>query len=140
MVEMETREMLSDLVLAYRATDYVAFDDSRAFLVRIGHHSLVIDALLSGMKMKSGAFITAWNPFSKSQSAGVNAYWDRELKSFLSARGFAFLPGEGRGDIGEWPPEPSIFAFGMSRAQALPPVGVFDKMLSYMFRWVDQPS
>ena len=106
--------MRSGLVLAYRATDYVAFSDSRAFLVRIGHHSLVIDGLLTRMKTRSGAFITAWNPFSKSQSAGANAYWDREL----SARGFAFLAGEGRGEIGVWPPESSILAFGMSRAQA----------------------
>jgi hypothetical protein len=110
--------MPSDLVVAYRATDYVAFNDSRAFLIRVGRHSLVIDGLLTRMKTRSGAFITAWNPFSKSQSTGANAYWDRELKSYLRARGLAFLAGEGRGQIGEWPPEPSVFAFGMSRAQA----------------------
>jgi hypothetical protein len=110
--------MPSDLVLAYRATEYVAYDDSRNFLVRIGHHSLVIDELLARMKARSGAFITAWNPFSKSLAAGANAYWDRELKSYLGARGFAFLAGEGRGEIGEWPAESSIFAFGMSRTQA----------------------
>jgi len=110
--------MPSNLVLAYRATDYVTFFDSHAFLIRIGRHSLFIDGLLASKKVGSGAFITAWNPFSKSQSAGANAYWDRELKSYLGTRGFSFLPGEGRGQIGEWPPEPSIFAFGMSRAQA----------------------
>jgi hypothetical protein len=110
--------MLSDLVLAYRATDYVAFDGSRAFSIRIGRHSLVVDGLLAKMKVKSGAFITAWNPYSKRQSTGVNAYWDRELKRYLGTRGFSFLPGEGRGQVGDWPPEPSIFAFGMSRAQA----------------------
>lgn len=110
--------MPSDLVLAYRATDYVAFDNSRAFLIRIGRHSLVVDGLLAKMNVRSGAFITAWNPFSKGQSVGANACWDRKLKSDLNARGFAFLAGEGRGEIGEWPPEPSIFAFGMSRAQA----------------------
>jgi hypothetical protein len=110
--------MPSDLVVAYRATDYVVFNDSRAFLVRIGRHSSIIDGLLTKMKTRSGAFITAWNPYSKSQSAGANAYWDRELKSYLSTRRFPFLKGEGRGEIGEWPPEPSIFAFGMSRAQA----------------------
>jgi Protein of unknown function (DUF3293) len=115
---MEFGEMPSDIALAYRATDYVAFDDSRSFLVRIGHHSLVIDGLLTKMKTRSGAFITAWNPFSKSQSAGANAFWNRELKGYLNARGFAFLAGEGRGEIGEWPPESSIFAFGMSRVQA----------------------
>jgi hypothetical protein len=112
------REVRSGLVLAYRATDYVVFSDSRAFLIRIGHHSLVIDGLLTKMKTRNGAFITAWNPFSKSQSAGANAYWDRELKGYLSSRGFAFLAGESRGEIGEWPPESSILAFGMSRVQA----------------------
>jgi hypothetical protein len=117
-VPRETGKMRSGLVLAYRATDYVAFSDNRAFLVRIGHHSLVIDGLLTRMKTRGGAFITAWNPFTKSQSAGANAYWDRELKGYLSARGFAFLAGEGRGEIGEWPPESSILAFGMSRTQA----------------------
>ena len=111
-------KMASDLVSAYRATDYVAFNGSRAFLVRIGHHSLLVDALLARMKATSGAFITAWNPFSKSQSAGANACRDRELKSYLSAQGFAFLVGEGRGQIGEWPAEPSILALGMSRARA----------------------
>jgi hypothetical protein len=106
------------LVLAYRATDYVAYSDSRVFLIRIGHHSLVIDGLLIRMKAKSGTFITAWNPFSKSLSAGANAYWDRELKGCLRARGFAYFAREGRGTIGEWPPESSILAFGMSRTQA----------------------
>ena len=36
----------------------------------------------------------------------------------MNAHGFAFLAGEGRGRIGDWPPEPSILAFGMSRARA----------------------
>jgi hypothetical protein len=70
------------------------------------------------MNAKNGAFITACNPFSKRLSAGTNEYWDRALKGYLSARGFAFLAGEGRGEIGEWPPEASVLAFGLSRAQA----------------------
>jgi len=110
--------MQSGFVSAYRATDYVAYSDGRVFLIRIGYHSLVIDGLLTRMKARSGAFITAWNPFSRSLSAGANAYWDRELKGYLSARGFAYFVGEGRGGTGEWPPESSILAFGMSRPQA----------------------
>jgi Protein of unknown function (DUF3293) len=110
--------MQSGLVLAYRATDYVAHSDGRAFLIRIGHHSLIIDGLLTSKKARSGAFITAWNPFGKSLSAGANAYWDRELKGYLSAHRLAYFAGEGRGNTGEWPPESSIFAFGMSRTQA----------------------
>jgi hypothetical protein len=110
--------MPPSLVSAYRATDYVAFGNDRAFSVRIGHHSLAVDGLLARMRTRSGAFITACNPFSKSRSVSANAYWDRELKTYLSTRSFAFLVGEGRGEIGEWPPEASVLAFGISRARA----------------------
>jgi hypothetical protein len=66
------RTIRSGVVLAYRATDYVAFSNGRASIIRIGHHSLVIDALLTRMKARSGAFITAWNPFGKTGIAYVS--------------------------------------------------------------------
>ena len=112
------QKMPSDLVLAYRATDYVAFYGGREFLIQIGRHSLVVDELFARMKTSSGAVITAWNPYSRSLSPGANACWNRVLKVYLNDRRFAFLAGEGRGKIGEWPPEPSVLAFGISRAQA----------------------
>ena len=87
-------------------------------VIRIGHHSLVVDRLLARMHVRSGAFITARNPFSKNLIFEANEHWDRELKRYLSVHRFAFVEGEGRGRVGEWPPEPSILAFGMSRAQA----------------------
>jgi hypothetical protein len=110
--------MQSDLVSAYKATDYVARGDGWVVVIRIGYHSLVVDKLLARMHARNGAFITAWNPFSKDVSFEANEHWDRELKRYLSVRGFAFVEGEGRGRTGEWPPEPSIFAFGISRTEA----------------------
>ena len=79
---------------------------------------MVVDGLLARMHARNGAFITAWNPFSKSLSFGANEYWNRELKRYLIMRGFAFVEGVGRGRATEWPAEPSIFAFGISRAEA----------------------
>jgi Protein of unknown function (DUF3293) len=110
--------MQSGLVSAYRATDYVAHGNGWVVVIRIGLHSLVVDRLLARMHARNGAFITAWNPFSKELSFEANEHWDRELKRYLSARGFAFVEGEGRGRTGEWPPEPSILAFGISRTEA----------------------
>jgi hypothetical protein len=110
--------MQSSLVSAYRATDYVAHGSGWVVVVRIGHHSLVVDGLLVRMHSRNGAFITARNPFSKDLSFEANEHWDRELKRYLCIRGFAFVEGEGRGRGGEWPPEPSIFAFGISRTEA----------------------
>jgi hypothetical protein len=110
--------MKSGLLSAYRETDYVAHRNGRAVVVRIGRQSLVVDGLLASMHARNGAFITAWNPFSKSQSLGANEYWYRELKRYLIVRGFTFCEGEGRGRTGEWPPESSIFVFGISRTEA----------------------
>jgi hypothetical protein len=76
--------MPATLTSAYRATDYVAFSEKRAFSIRVGQHSLLIDRLLAKMKTRSGSFITAWNPYSKSQSAGANASRERKLKAILA--------------------------------------------------------
>jgi len=90
--------MQSGLVSAYKATDYVAHGNGWVVVIRIGRHSLVVDKLLARMHARNGAFITAWNPFSKELSFEGNEHWDRELKHYhLSARGFAFVEGEGRG-------------------------------------------
>jgi hypothetical protein len=110
--------MQSVLVSAYRATDYVAQGHGCTAVVRVGQQSLVVDALLARMHVRSGAFITAWNPFSKSLSVGTNEYRDRELKRYLNVHGFAFVEGEGRGTTEEWPPESSVLAFGISRTRA----------------------
>jgi hypothetical protein len=110
--------MQSGLVSAYRQTDYVALGNGRAVVVRVGHQSMVVDGLLARMHARNGAFITAWNPLSKGRSLGTNESWNRELKRYLIVRGFTFVEGEGRGRAGEWPPEPSVFAFGISRTEA----------------------
>lgn len=110
--------MQSGLVSAYKATDYVAHGNGWDAVIRIGYHSLVVDKLLARMHARSGAFMTAWNPFSKELSIAANEYWNRELKRHLSASSFSYVEGEGRGRTGEWPPEPSVLAFGISRTEA----------------------
>jgi hypothetical protein len=110
--------MQSALVSAYRATDYVAQSDGWVVVIRIGYRSLAVDRLLARMHARSGVFIAAWNPFSKKLSFKANEHWDRELKRYLSVRGFAFVEGEGRGRTGEWTPEASVLAFGISRVEA----------------------
>jgi hypothetical protein len=109
--------MQSTLVSAYSATDYVAHGNGWVVVIRIGYHSLV-DKLLARMHASNGAFIAARNLYSKGLSFEANKHWDLELKRYLSVRGVAFLEGEGRARIGEWPPEPSILGFGISRTEA----------------------
>jgi len=110
--------MQSTLVSAYKATDYVANGNGRAVVIRIGYHSLVVDKLLTRMHVSNAAFITAWNPYSNRSSFEANKHWERQLKRYLIVCGVTFLGGEGRGRTGEWPPEPSVLAFGISRTEA----------------------
>jgi hypothetical protein len=93
--------MQSDLVSACKATDYVAHVNGGVVVIRIGYHSQVVDKLLAVMNAGNGAFITAWNPFSKCLSTEAN------IQVCV-----AFVEGEGRGRAGQWPPEPSVLAFG----------------------------
>ena len=110
--------MQPGLVTAYLSTDYVVFSGGRDCSIRIGRRSLIIDRLLLSRKTESAAFITAWNPFSRDRYSTSNAYWDRQLNCYLNDSGFSFLPGEGRAQLGDWPSEISVLAFGMSRARA----------------------
>jgi Protein of unknown function (DUF3293) len=110
--------MQSNLVSAYKATDYVVQGNSLVVVIRIGDHSLLVDKLLAKMHAKNGAFITACNPFRKQLSLGANEYWNRELTRHLSFRGFAFVEGQGRGRTGDWPPEFSILALRISPMEA----------------------
>jgi hypothetical protein len=117
-VGLEGQVMQSTLVAAYRATDYVVHGRGGTVVIQIGHRSQAVDRLLARMHARSAAFITAWNPFSKRLSLEVNKHRGCGLKRYLRVYGFAFLEGEGRGRIGEWPSEPSILAFGISRTEA----------------------
>lgn len=117
-VGLEGQVMQSTLIAAYRATDYVVHGSGGIVVIQIGHHSLAVDRLLTRMHARNAAFITAWNPFSNKLSFEANKHWGCELKRYLSVHGFAFLEGEGSGRIGEWPSEPSILAFGISRTEA----------------------
>src|ERR1700726_5297126 len=85
---LERSLMQSGLVSAYKATEYVAHGDCWVVVIRIGHHSLAVDRLLVRMHARSGAFITASNPFSKDLGSAANKHWDLTLKRYLRVFGF----------------------------------------------------
>jgi hypothetical protein len=60
-----------------RPVQRIGVINSRSILGRL-HHTLWSDLRFS---VHTGSFITAWNPFSRSQSTGINAYRNRELRT-----------------------------------------------------------
>ena len=103
---------------AYRATTYVVRVPPQTLALRIGERCPAIERLLATRKVRSAAYMTAWNPMSRAAGRAYNAAAARELVSVLRRRGWSFVAGEGRGEEADWPAEQSLLILGISRAQA----------------------
>lgn len=82
------------LLRAYRRTAYAA----GGAVARIGRRSLALDALLARHGGRAGAFVGAWNPYSRLMPPG----WNRRMGEALRrhARRLPHVPGEGTGQGG----------------------------------------
>lgn len=106
------------LFQAYAATDYVVFGPAGDVTIRVGERSAAVDRLLCRYRARTATFVTAWNPYSKVVGRLANGAADRQLESWLNRRRLARVAGEGRGTVGDWPPEKSALILGLSRRQA----------------------
>jgi hypothetical protein len=106
------------LEAAYRATSYVVFGPEGRFAIRIGEKSPPLDDLLVGHDTRSWAFITSCNPGSTPLAPAENGRRQAELERAVSEAGYPSCEGEGVGDDGTWPPEPSLLILGISSDDA----------------------
>jgi Protein of unknown function (DUF3293) len=100
-------------IKAYLETDYCVFAESE-FVLRVGNTNDSLTKLYKRYKTNSGAFITAFNPFSKGIGEEANIARQAELEKELSLRDLAFFKGIGKHPSGEWIAEPSYFVLGLS--------------------------
>lgn len=107
-----------ELLSAYLRTEYMITHADVPIVLRIGHDSPALTALLAQHELTSAAFITACNPRSKKLSAADNAARQAELRTALDAGGWTILPGEGRDPRGEWEPEASFVVLGIEQERA----------------------
>lgn len=103
-----------DLIEAYRSTDYVVCSDPPMTL-KIGQRSDALIRLLEQHGSPSGAFITAWNPFSERRTESENRTAQERLLEDLSAAGAICIAGYGQASTGSWPAEDSVLAIGLNR-------------------------
>lgn len=114
-----------NLIEAYRATDYLVFADP-PLTIKVGQTNSNLAQLLTARGVARAAYITAWNPKGQACDHEANAAAQARLMDTVEAEGFEWIAGEGRGSIGNWPPEPSILILGISRTEA--------KRLGHKFR------
>jgi hypothetical protein len=111
--------MKNALLEAYRRTTFVVADTPNGRLsLRVGQHCAELEALLAIHGVTTWAYVTAFNPGSLPLSAEENAGRQRRLVSSVARLGLASYPGEGVGDDGRWPPEPSLLILGITREAA----------------------
>lgn len=102
---------MSRLLAAYRRTDY----EAEGAVARIGRRSAAVDALLRRLGAREGAFVTAWNPWSRRAPEGWNARMMARLEA--AARRLPRAAGEGRGRV--WSERHLLLAADARRAAVL---------------------
>lgn len=115
---MQRMDKKQSLDSAYRSTLYVVFDLNNAALRIDEPAPSEIDECLKELDANSCVFLTAWNPSSLQLPLSENDRRNAELATALHELGHPFLPGEGRGLSGDWPPERSFLVVGISRRSA----------------------
>ena len=103
----------ADLIKAYEITNFHV-KTVPAFTLNIGKVSEELKALLNQNDVSNAAFITAWNPYSKSLSDEENQARNAQLKNELNIRSLEFIDGFGQDPAGQWSGEDSFLVLGIS--------------------------
>jgi hypothetical protein len=104
---------------AYRATTFRSHTFSGTIDIRIDQAHPQLDLLHRNASVQSWCFITAYNPRSNPLSQIMNERRQEALREAIASRGLAVFEGEGIGDDGTWPAEPSFLVLGISRSDAM---------------------
>jgi uncharacterized protein DUF3293 len=100
---------LSDLLAAYRSTDFIIQAPDGELTMRCEHDNDAIDDLLARLGKRNCAFITAHNPGSVKLKNFENAQRHQELLHAVTRSGLPHFPGRGVAKDSNWDPEESVF-------------------------------
>ena len=85
--------------------------------LKIGQTSDELDQIMNENKVKSWAFISAWNPLSEVLPDDENRKRDAALA--IATQAYQTFRGFGKGDDPLWAPEESLLILGIERSQAI---------------------
>jgi len=109
----------TELEAAYFATSYFVDAPGGRFGIRVGALSPQADALALEDRASTWAYVSAYNPGSIRASAEDNRRQACRLEQTVMSLGLRFLGGEGQGDDGAWPAEPSLLVLGVRLEDAV---------------------
>lgn len=106
--------MTKDVIQAYERTSYWVETGNRRICLRVGQLNSALDEVLAQFGVTEWAYVTAHNPASVKLSCDENEARHNKLIQDVQALGYLTLLGEGCGDSGDWPPEPSVLILGIT--------------------------
>lgn len=109
---------LSDLLAAYRNTDFIIQAPDGELTMRCEHDNAAIDDLLVRLGKGNSAFITAHNPGSVKLKSSENAQRHQQLLHEVKRIGRPHFPGRGVARDSNWDPEESVFIVGIPKTEA----------------------
>ena len=112
------KELSSELVEAYRDTDYVVSVGGNEHTLNVARPlPPILVELIESKPIAGLAVITAYNPYSVVCNDAENRRWQAQLKELLSLHGYETLPALGVSSDGTWE-EPSLAVLGISHELA----------------------
>lgn len=111
--------MNPELFEAYKNTTYRVYLPLGEIEIRIGVMNLLLKELLLNKSSESWAFITAYNPYSVMQDAGVNTILNTQLERYLLEKQYLFFKGMGVGDDDSWEAEASFMVLDIRKEDAV---------------------
>jgi hypothetical protein len=106
---------MTELINAYNNTEYKVYNPP--MVIKIGFENQELIDLVHSLNKTTWAYITAFNPFSKSLSIEENLKRHNELK--VKVASYKFFEGEGVGEDKTWEPEISCLVVGISPEEAI---------------------
>jgi hypothetical protein len=113
-----TKTVHPNLVRAYREAIYIANEGDDAVALKVGEVSPALAALMHVHKATTAAIITAYNPYSEIQPSAENERMQAALAAELKATATVCFDAIGSDPEGEWEPEASILALGITLVEA----------------------
>jgi hypothetical protein len=114
MCPSENKPISDELLAAYKATSFEAITPVGLIKIHIDAKHPSLDSLLTELRNKAWAFITAHNPHSKELTITDNAQRHLMLMKDITGNGFTAFEGAGIPNNSDWSPETSALILGIS--------------------------
>jgi hypothetical protein len=132
-----TKTVHPNLVRAYREAIYIVNEGDDAIALKVGEVSPALAALMHVHKATTAAILTAYNPYSEIQPSAENERMQAALVAELKATAVVCFDAIGSDPNGDWEPEASTLALGISLVEA---ERLADQFSQNAFLWISNAS